>query len=1047
MFSVKTSEKIKTTKAINGETVSYALTSLISVLILISLKQFFKVFISLTPAVSAGIAFVIAEVISFLLEKRFVFAKSVLSSNLKQALMFIFRAAVNLGLYKMSDALFGDLLSMGDAFVWLTAIVIAFFFNYFFDRLIMFDCAYEASQIRYSKVYILFYNNRYVLLSAAVAMLCLTVIYIVYTVFPFGDYTVMRMDLYHQYGPLFAELYDRVVERQSFLYSWVSGGGSSFLGNYFNYLSSPLSALIFLFDKKDISYAITLIVSVKCVLSAASFSYYIKTSQKRHTPLICVFGVFYAFSAYFLAYYWNVMWLDAMFILPFIALGIEKIINKGSVMCYILSMALLFLSSYYMGFMCCIFAVIYFLGYYFISSNPSQKINDRLVFKKKFSFKALMNNKFFNRGVHFALSSIAAAALCAVVLIPVFIMLRSSSATSDSFPTEFTSYFNIFDFITSHLAGLETTIRSSGDDVLPNVYSGMLGVLLIPLFVVNKKIKFREKAVYVLILLFFLFSFDNNCLNFIWHAFHFPNDLPFRFSYMYSFILLLCAYRCAVNIKGIEYRDIWFVAMGWILFIVIAQKMATTKMTEPTIYISIAFIIIWAAFLYLYKKGKLDKAIIGATAIVLVFSEVLISDTGAILITQNNKDYSAHYDDYTQAIEKIRSYDDGFYREELTYLNTRMDPSYYGYNGMSVFSSMAYEDYSQLQYELGMFGNRINSYTYNTQTPVYNMMHSIKYLIKADSSLTPDQRYYDHIFSTENGNTQVYQNKYWLPIAYAAGQELNEWEPEEGDPFKAQGDYFAAATGYSGVFTEMDYLNTSFDGMSGDEVISNGTFWFSKSSADDAYGNVEIVMTPKRSGNAYLYVTSPDIESIEINSKNMSSFTQPITEPYILDLGYCEEGEEISVIIDCSTLETSETYAEIYAYTVNDDILNVGYDVLSSSSLNIESYSDTKIKGTINVEENSVLYTSIPYDDGWRILIDGEPAETYKVGGAMLAASIKPGEHTVELKYSPKGLKTGIIISAATAAGICGYVIYKKRKIQAKNRAKLPVCTTFDKKP
>ena len=34
----------------------------------------------------------------------------------------------------------------------------------------------------------------------------------------------------------------------------------------------------FLFDKEDISYAITFIVALKCILSATSFSYYLKKS-------------------------------------------------------------------------------------------------------------------------------------------------------------------------------------------------------------------------------------------------------------------------------------------------------------------------------------------------------------------------------------------------------------------------------------------------------------------------------------------------------------------------------------------------------------------------------------------------------------------------------------------------------------------------------------------------------------------------------------------------------------------------------------------------
>lgn len=1024
----KYKNNVKTNKIFNGETVSYTLAALFSVFLLTSVKQILKVFLGVSASISVLAAFIAAEIVLYLLERKFVFSKNVLSTDLKQILMLVFRGAVNFGFYKLSEVSFGNMLKMSDGFVWLVALSISFFFNYFFDRLILFDCAYQASSIKYSKTYLIFYNNRFVLLSGAITALCISIIYIIYTVFPFGDYTVMRMDLYHQYGPLFAELYERIVNHQSFLYSWFSGGGSSFLGNYFNYLSSPLSALIFLFDKEDISFAISFIVSIKCILSAVTFAYYLKASQKKHTALCSVFGVFYAFSAYFLAYYWNVMWLEGMILLPVIALGIERIINNGKSATYIISLVLLFVSSYYMGFMSCIFAVIYFLCYYVISSNGNNKIDHSLVFRKKYSFKALMNNKFFNRGVRFALSSIAAASLCAVVLVPVFMILTSSSATSDDFPKTFTSYFNIFDFITSHLAGLETTIRSSGDDVLPNVYSGMLSVILLPLFVINKDIRLKEKGAYILMLLFFLFSFDNNCLNFIWHAFHFPNDLPFRFSYMYTFILLICGYKCITKFRSIDIRDVGFAAMAWIFFIIVAQKMSTTKMSETTIYISIAFIILWTAFLFIYKKGKLDKAVISALACALVFSEVLIADTGSISISQANTDYKNNYAAYTQAIEKIHSSDDDLYREELTYLETRMDPSYYAYNGMSVFSSMAYENYSQLQYSLGMFGNRINSYTYNTQTPVYNMMFNLKYLIKAPSSIAPGESFYVYHSSVADGETEIYENKYFLPIAFAVNNEINNWVTEEGNPFDVQSDYFTRATGYSGVFNEMNYTSTEFDGLSGEEIMNNGTYWFNKNSSDEGYGNVSFTISPEKAGNAYLYVTSPDIENIEINSNHYNAFTQPIDEPYILDLGYCEKDEEIKVSLDCSNIETNETYAEIYAYTVDENILKKGFEKLKAASLNITSHSDTKISGKITVKENSVLYSSIPYDKGWSILIDGEKTKTYEVGEAMLAASVKPGEHTIEYVYQPRGFNYGIIISAASAAGICAYIVFVRRR-------------------
>ena len=450
----------KTNKFINGETVSYTLMATVSLFVLFALKQILKVFIGVAVAPSCIIAFITASIISFLLERKFVFGKKMLASNAKQIIFFIIRAAVNFGFYKLSEFGFKNMLDMPITFVWFIAVVTSFLFNYIYDRTLVFDCGYEAISVKQSRIYKTFYKNRYVFLSSALALLCISILYIIYSTFPFGDTTVMRMDLYHQYGPLFAELYDRIVEHKSLLYSWTTGGGSSFLGNYLNYLSSPLSFLIFLFNKEDIAFAITFIVGLKCILSATTFSYYLKSSFGKNNYYVSAFGVLYAFSAYFLAYYWNIMWLDGMIMLPLIVLGIERIFNKGDIKLYTISMILLFFANYYMGYMSCIFAVIYFVAYFIISYKNDGKLNPNAKFEKKYSTKALMNNTFINRGIKFAFASIIAAMFCAITLIPVFMILKNSSATSGTFPDTFTSYFDILDFITSHFAILETTIRS-----------------------------------------------------------------------------------------------------------------------------------------------------------------------------------------------------------------------------------------------------------------------------------------------------------------------------------------------------------------------------------------------------------------------------------------------------------------------------------------------------------------------------------------------------------------------------------------------------------
>ena len=1020
----------KTNKFINGETVSYTLMATVSLFILFSIKQILKVFIGIGVTPSCIIAFLIASIVSFIIERKYVFGKKILSSNIKQIIFFVIRIAVNFGFYKLAEFGFFNMLDMPISFAWFIAIVTSFLFNYVYDRTLIFDCGYDAVSVKQSKTYKIFYKNRYVFLTTVLATACIAVIYVIFSVFPFGSITVMRMDLYHQYGPLFAELYDRIVEHKSLFYSWITGGGSSFLGNYLNYLSSPLSFLIFLFDKEDISYAITFIVAFKCILSATSFSYYLKKSFNKDNYFLSAFGILYAFSAYFLAYYWNVMWLDAMIMLPLIALGIEKIFKTGDIKLYTVSLIILFFANYYMGYMCCIFAVLYFFVCFINTYSNDGKLNENAVYEKKYSTKALMNNVFINRGVKFAFASIIAALICAITLVPVFMILKNSSATSGTFPQTFKSYFDLLDLITSHFALLETTIRSSGDNVLPNIYTGILTFILLPLFLVNNKIKLKEKATYVVLIIFFVFCFNNNCAEYIWHAFHFPNDLPYRYSYMYSFIIAVMGYKTILNFKGIKVKDIAYTGLAIISFVIICQKFLTNKMTNSTIYATIIFVALWCGFLFLLKNKNAQKKTVSFVLVTFILCETIISSIVGLPLNQDNKNYKENYKTYTDAINYIDNKDSGFYRTELCYLNTRMDPAYYGYNGISVFSSMAYESYSQLQSSLGMQSNKVNSYTYNTQTPVYNMMFNIKYLIQTDVSLAPSSNLYKKIYTTSDKKSNVYESKYNLPIAYCVNSKIDDWVTDEGNPFEIQSDFVKLATGYSNLFKPVEYNSTDFDAVSGDDITENGTYWLEKSDSSSNYGTETVSLSPTIDGNLYLYVKSSDLKTITVNSEKVSDITQSMEDAYILDLGYHNKGDEVLVSLDASKMESESTSFDFYCYTADDTVVKNMYNSLTGNSLNVESYSDTTIKGTVKAKENCYLYSSIPYDDGWSVYVDGKKAETFEIGGTLLAIELTPGQHKIEYKYFPVGFLYGIIISAVTVFGLCVFYIYNKSSLK-----------------
>lgn len=1008
----------------NGETVNYVISFIFSFLFLIAVKQFFKTFVGLSANISAGIGFAFAEIVLFLLEKFFVYKGNALNNTIKQIIFTVGNTAVHLGIFAaLSTAI--KFIQKESYTAWFTAFIFIMIINYPISRVLVFDCYSPAKTFVNGRVYKFFFRNRFVFLSMATALLLMLFVLFIFSAFPFGDVTVLRMDLYHQYGPLFVELYDRVTGAESFLYSWTSGGGSSFLGNFFNYLSSPFSALIFLFDRDEMPFAITTIVSLKCIFSAGTFTFYLKKSLNRHSTVSATFGVLYAFCAYFLAYYWNVMWLDGMIALPLLVLGIEKLVDNGKGWLYVCSLVYIIYCNYYIGYMSCIFSVIYLIAYLIISEKRKQYLDPDAIYTNKYSLKKFFNYTIVDRLVKFAAYSLICGLICAFFLLPIYFILSGSSATSDSTPDGVEKYFSLFDFIETHFAGLETTIRSSGSDILPNVYCSVLTIILLPLYMVNKNIRLKEKGVFAALVAIFLLSFNNNYVNFFWHGLHFPNDLPYRFSYMYSFILLVIAFRGLMKIRSISVKEIAFVGILWIAVIAVADELPTQKMDSSTIYITLAFVLIYTAVLFLLKKRNFSKFIASALILAVAFCEVVIADPNALNFNQSLSNYNENYDVYTDAVSYLEENDKSDYRTELCSLKTRMDTCLYGYDGMSIFSSMAYEEYSGLQYSLGMYGNRINSYTYNTQTPVYNMMYNIKYLIYNGEETRPSTDLYTKYYEISN-NAVIYENDYFLPKAFCVNEALDAWNTAEGNPFQVQADFFALATGFSGVFTEAEYESTSYTGMSGEQITQGGTYWVEKTDSN-SYAETNISLKAARDGNLYIYASASDIANISvITDEESKSFS--IETPYIIDLGYFTEGQSVTISLDCASLPTGEKSIEFFAYSINKDVLQAGYEKLRKEAMETETVTDRYISGTVYAESNRILYTSIPYDSGWSVYVDGTKTETFKIGDSQLGVMLKPGQHEIEFKYTPKGLYLGAGVSGVTLISLAAVTALKLRK-------------------
>ena len=841
-------------------------------------------------------------------------------------------------------------------------------------------------------------DNKWILFTFLISSVVISIIYILQKIAPYGNNSMLDVDFYHQYGPLLNELYDRIKSGETLLYSFNTGGGIPFYRNFLNYLSSPFNIVLFFFRKENIVMAFSIIIALKTIFSATFMSYYLKKTFKKDGILTSIFGILYAFSGYFCAYYWNIMWLDGMVFLPIIMLGINKIIDEENPFTYVISLAIMLFANYFIGYMICIFSVFYFLGYF--------------LYRKNFKIKNILK-KF----IMFGISSILAAGLVAFLLLPLFSSLSSISATKDTFPT-LTSNFSISDYIFNHVTGVNRTVFASDILPLPNVYSGMLTISLILLLFFNKKINLRFKIISITSLLFFFLSFNINRIDFIWHAFHVPNDLPWRYSFIYVFVLITLGYYSMLRIKDVSIYKL-SLSFGIIfIMVLLASKTGFENLDDSKVITSLIILLMYYALMIVIKNNKSNKIIVYFIFTLIVMFECVYGINANWNIDHDISNFMSDKKAYQSLIKNIKKDDNGLYRMEKTDYLTLNDGAWYDYNGISTFTSMAYEDVAKFQRMIGMAGNDINSYYYKYyQTPVYNTMFNVKYIL--GNYIKND--YYVPIAKEESVNAIGYN--YSSSIAYVVNKDVKDYKLISYMPFLNQSNFVTLSTGINDIFTPVEVdsiLNTTITNTNIKNNL-NGEFNYKM---NDGISEIVINLNNEDNKNTYLYIGGNKVSAYYVNDKYYSITSD---EYYIVDTGKLDTST-IEVKID---LEDSEDgILKFYAYNLNEEAFDKFYKEITDEMLEVTKYSDTLIEGNVDVKKNNLMFTSIAYDEGWKVLVDGKEVKTKKLANAYLGFNIKKGNHHIKMVYYPKYMKQGLIISMISLFILMGYIIYKNKTIK-----------------
>ena len=806
-----------------------------------------------------------------------------------------------------------------------------------------------------------------------VSVLVLVVIFAQRGIFPFGEECFLRTDMYHQYAPFFSEFQYKLTHGGSLLYSWDIGMGVNFSALYAYYLASPMNWLVALCPRQFLIEFMTVLIVIKTGLSGLSFTWYLRKHTGTREFGSCFFGVFYALSGYMAAYSWNIMWLDCILLFPVILFGLERLVKEKKGMVYCIALGLSILSNYYISIMICIFMVIY--AAVLVILYPPKK-----------------GKEFAATAGRFTLYSLLAGGLAAVVLLPEIYALQATASGNFDFPKTVSSYFSIFDMIARHIGNVQTEI---GLDHWPNIYCGVAVLMLLLLYLGNKNIKIKEKAVYFSLLLFFYASFSVNVLNFIWHGFHYPNSLPCRQSFIYIALVLVMCYKAYLELKNTPWKHIVMAFWGAAAFVILAEKLVDNEeqFHFAVFYVAILFLALYTGCIYLYHSRKWCRDEVLLAVLGLVFCESAVNMAVTSIPTTSRTAYVKDNEDTMLLADSIRS--SVFYRIEKGESRTKNDGAWMNFPSASLFSSVASAAMSDFFKSVGCESST-NAYSVKGSTPFIDALFATRY------GIYPDQQPADGLKEQigRQGSMWFYENKYTLPVGFVMPQDMEtNWVLDSGNPANVQND-LSSVLGVSNLLVPA-------------EGVSEGK---------------KLTFTADASGDYYVYVTNKKVEEVSAEIGERSLSFDNVDRGYFLELGYLPKGQE--VILQSKTDGNPAMQAEIWRF--DPEAMEEIYQCLSKSPLELSSWTDTGLAGSINTPEGGTMFTSIPYDKGWKIWVDGTAVSGRPVFDAFLGVDLEPGEHKIRLSYEPQGLKTGAVITGVSAAAVaalavCGWMKNKKK--------------------
>ncbi|MBR3246210.1 MAG: YfhO family protein [Parasporobacterium sp.] len=713
-------------------------------------------------------------------------------------------------------------------------------------------------------------------------------------------------------------------------------------------------------------------------------------------------------------------------LLPLVILGLFLLFRGKNPLLYILSFGFCTFFNFYFAFHLGVISLIFMIGY--LCVHKKNLIGKRL----KLFWKWL-------------LASVIGGLLAAPMWLPTLKAYSGGGRLDQTGLTEYTFNENM-PFI-QMFSKLFSGANSTNELVtgMPNIFCGILVLALVILYFINKRIDIRKKRAAGIILGIYLISFYIQAFTLVMHGGTHTNWFPYRYSYVFSFLLICLAVEEFRYIGEITFKEIK--KCGIVLLISALVVFGTSYEFISGGMVLLDFVLLLLMLLgFWFYKTRPDKAPLRTFSMLLLILVSINLYANFIVSTKSVQEWELDLKQYNEnimtsgaLIGALNKAEKEFFRMEKDYsesASVASDPLLYDYNGVSHSGPAERMFIHQELNKLGINWYDMRHWYLEGIPAATDCLLGLKYLISEQD--LAEEKGYEAIIEM-NGKT-IYKNPHALSACILANKDYSDLVLED-NMFENMNNAWKKMTGESrDIFTEQedvtfslfsDYSNQSVTSKElkesisvTDEKVSENSAEVSKESADDEQKKASYI--------AYTFEASQD-GPIYVFDTSIPGSPNGLAGPSIKYVGYYQKGDivegkfPIYEGIGTGDLLRGFCANQVFAYADNNVLADYAAK-LNARDISFEVEKETNPKGTFTAGEKQKILFTMPWDEGWSCFIDGQQVPIEKTWDLFMSVDAPAGSHTWELRFFPAWMNYGLILCGIAFAGLIIFMIIWNRE-------------------